>query len=285
MLKKLISSLICSIAVLSASGADAVFNFPDALAKTPGSDLRVVSYNILAKKWEHQNKARKAHVRAGDVAKIIQQLAPDVAGLQELDPVWYKLLGDAIKPWKFAENPYDKNMCAVIYDSRKYRQLDGGVFPLAAKNSAIRCLRWVLFEEIAGGKKFIVTNTHWELKVPRRLKNAEVMAKSLKELQKRFPGVPFFCTGDYNSTRDAEEFRKLLDLTGFKDAVQSAKITENARISSTINLVEKKLAFNRTHIDHIVFYGNITVLSAKLGVGGLLMQASDHLPIVADFKF
>ncbi|MBR7108053.1 MAG: hypothetical protein IKC89_06550 [Lentisphaeria bacterium] len=284
MLKKLTASLLCGMALLSASGAEAVFNYPDALERVPGSNLRVVSYNILAKKWEHQNGARKAEDRAPDVVKIIHQLQPDFAGLQELDPIWYKLLADAIKPWKFAENPYDKNMCAVIYDSRKYRQLDGGMFPFVSKNYAIRCLRWTLLEEIGSGKKFIVTNTHWELKVPRRLKNAGKMAESLKKLQKRFPGIPFFCTGDYNSTRDSEEFTKLLKLSGFKDAVQNAEITENAKLSSTIHPVERKPRFNKTHIDHIVFYGDVKVLSAKLGLGGLLMQSSDHLPLVADFK-
>lgn len=285
MLKKLIASLLCGMALLPASGTEAVSNFPDLLTRTPGSNLRVVSYNILAKKWEHQQGARKIMERAPDVIKIILQLAPDVAGLQELDPIWYKLLADAIKPWKFAENPYDKNMCAVIYDSRKYRQLDGGMFPFVSKNYAIRCLRWTLLEEIGSGKKFIVTNTHWELKVPRRLKNAGKMAESLKKLQERFPGVPFFCTGDYNSTLDSEEFRKLLKLSGFKDAVQNAEITENAEVGSTIHPVERQLRHNKKHIDHIVFYGDVKVLSAKLGVGGLLMQASDHLPVVADFKF
>lgn len=284
MLEKLIFSFLCGIAFLSAAGSEPVFNYPDSVSRAPGSNLRVVSYNILAKKWEHQNGARKIGERAPDVAKIIHQLAPDFAGLQELDPIWYKLLADAIKPWKFAENPYDKNMCAVIYDSRKYRQLDGGIFPFVSKNYAIRCLRWTLFEEISSGRKLIVTNTHWELKVPRRLKNAEIMAQSLKELQKRFPGVPFFCTGDYNSTCEAEEFRKLLKLSGFRDAVENAENTENAEFSSTIHPVQRRIRRERTHIDHIVFYGDVKVLSVKLGIGGLLMQASDHLPIIADFK-
>ena len=106
----------------------------------------------------------------------------------------------------------------------------------------------------------------------------------MKKLQKRFPGIPFFCTGDYNSTRDSEEFTKLLKLSGFKDAVQNAEITENAKLCSTIHPVERKPQFHKTHIDHIVFYGDVKVLSAKLGFGGLLMQSSDHLPLVADFK-
>lgn len=284
MLKKLIASLLCGMALLSASGAEAVFNYPDALERVPGSNLRVVSYNILAKKWEHQKGARKAEDRAPDVVKIIHQLQPDFAGLQELDPIWYKLIADRIAPWKFAEKPYDKNMCAVIYDSRKYRQLDGDIFPYVTKNRAIRCLRWGLFEDIKNGKKFVITNTHWELKPVRRLKDAEIMAASLKKLQKRFPGIPFFCTGDYNSTRDSEEFTKLLKLSGFKDAVQNAEITENAKLCSTIHPVERKPQFHKTHIDHIVFYGDVKVLSAKLGFGGLLMQSSDHLPLVADFK-
>ena len=284
MLGKLIFSLLCGLLFLTVSGAEVVFNYPDALGRVPGSNLRVVSYNILAKKWEHQKNAAEAEKRASSVVNVIHKLQPDFAGLQELDPIWYKLLADTVKPWKFAENPYDKNMCAVIYDSRKYRQLDGGMFPFVAKNHNIRCLRWTLLEDISSGKKFIVTNTHWELKVPRRLKNAKIMAESLKELQKRFPGVPFFCTGDYNCVSDSQEFQKLLKSSGFKDAALVAERVENTAFYSAFHPDERKIRSDKANIDHIVFFGDVKALSAKMLVGEILFKASDHFPIVVDFK-
>jgi endonuclease/exonuclease/phosphatase family metal-dependent hydrolase len=175
-------------------------------------------------------------------------------------------------------------MCAVIYDSRKYRQVDGGMYPFVKKNRSIRCLRWTLLEEIGSGKKFIVTNTHWELKVPRRLNNSRIMAQSLKELQKRFSGIPFFCTGDYNSSIDSQEFENLLKSTGFKDAALAAERAENTAFHSAFHPDERKIRSDKANIDHIVFFGDVKALSAKMLVGEILFKASDHFPIVVDFK-
>ena len=283
MLGKLIFSLLCWMIFLSAGGTEAVVNFPYAVGKTPGSNLRVVSYNILAGKWgESYWPVRN---RAPKIAGIIHKLQPDFAGLQEVDHIWYKLLADRIFPWKFAKTPYDENMCAIIYDSRKYRQIDGGVYALSSeKKKHIRCLRWTLLKNIQNGKKIIVTNTHWELNVPSRLKNSALMADFIKKLKARFPGIMFFCTGDFNSRLKHKEFDNMLKATGFKDAVDSAAVAENSEFSSLFRPSVQKIV-KGTHIDHIVVSSEVSVLSAKMIVGKSLFTASDHLPIMADFKF
>ena len=283
MLKKFLTGVFCVIAFLSAVGAEAVFNYPDAVGKTPGSNLRVVSYNILAGKWGE--KYWPVKTRLPKIVGVIHKLQPDFAGLQEVDGIWYKMLADQIAPWKFAGNPYDKSMCAIIYDSRKYRRIDGGVYALDTRsNMYIRCLRWTLLENIQTGAKIIVTNTHWQLNVPKRLNNSALMAGFIKELETRFPGIPFFCTGDYNSQLKHKEFDNLLKATGFKDAVASATVTENREFGSVFRPSAKKLVPRRTHIDHIVVSSGVKVLSAKMVVGNSLFSASDHLPIMADFE-
>ena len=284
MFKKHIFSLICAAVSLSVSGAEAVLNYPDAVGKTPGSNLRVMTQNILIANAPEGPWPMKD--RAARMIEAINKLQPDFAGVQEVDPIWFSLLADKIAPWKFARNPYDENMCAIIYDSRKYRQIDGGVFALT-KNKAelkIRCLRWTLLENIQNGKKFIITNTHWFVDTPRRTKNAEVMTKYLKVLSKRFPGIPFFCTGDFNSQLEYKEFRDMMKAVGFKDAVASAAVTENRNFGSSFNTSNKKLFTDRSHVDHIIVSGNVKVLSAKLFIGGSLFSTSDHLPVVADFE-
>ena len=275
MFKKHIFSLICAAVSLSVSGAEAVLNYPDAVGKTPGSNLRVMTQNILIANAPEGPWPMKD--RAARMIEAINKLQPDFAGFQEVDPIWFSLLADKIAPWKFARNPYDENMCAIIYDSRKYRQIDGGVFALT-KNKAelkIRCLRWTLLENIQNGKKFIITNTHWFVDTPRRTKNAEVMTKYLKVLSKRFPGIPFFCTGDFNSQLEYKEFRDMMKAVGFKDAVASATVTENREFGSVFRPSAKKLVPRRTHIDHIVVSSGVKVLSAKMVVGNSLFSASD----------
>jgi HSP90 family molecular chaperone len=111
-----------------------------------------------------------------------------------------------------------------------------------------------------------------------------MVKRLLKELQKRFPGIPFFCTGDYNSSTDSQEFGNLLKSTGFKDAALAAERAENTAFYSAFHPDERKIRSDKANIDHVVFYGDVKALSAKMLVGEILFKASDHFPIVVDFK-
>ena len=225
---------------------------------------------------------RTARERSEDVIAIIRNVAPDAAGLQELDPIWYKLLDGKIDPWKFARDPYDSNMCAVIYDSRRFRQIDGGVMKYT--DLRIRCLRWTLLEEIKTQRKLMITNTHWDLTVPKRMANSQLMAKYIAELAKRFPGVPVICTGDFNSTVESDELKALLQKTSLQDSVDIAGKVENKFTCSVINAKLGVLRPSKRHIDHILVPQNAKVFSAKLLYDKVTMRASDHLPLLADIK-
>jgi len=257
-----------------------VTNYPADLQREKGTALRVLSYNILAQCWNRD--MRKAGERSADVIEIIRNIAPDVAGLQELDPIWYTLLDGKIEPWKFARNPYNTNMCAVIYDSRRFRQIDGGVMKYT--DLRIRCLRWTLLEEIKTQRKLIITNTHWDLTVPKRMANSQLMVQYIAELQKRFPDVPVICTGDFNSTVESTELKELLQKTSLLDSVDIAGKTEN---KFTGSYASPKLGVphsGKRHIDHILVPKGSTVLGSKLLYGKVIMRASDHLPLLADIK-
>ncbi len=282
MLRKLVFSFVC-IMVLGAAGAEAVFNYPDAVGKAPGSNLRGITFNILVANAPEGPWPMKD--RIARMIEFINKIQPDFAGFQEVDKIWFASLADSIAPWKFARDPYDENMCAVIYDSRKYRQIDGGVYALCGEaEKKIRCLRWTLLENIKNGKKFIVTNTHWYVDTPRRTQNAGAMTEYIKKLTARFPGIPFFCTGDFNCQLEYKEFSNMVKSIGFKDSVASAAVTENREFGSSYNTADKTLITGKSHVDHIIVSRSVKVLSAKLFVGGNLFGISDHLPVVADFE-
>lgn len=275
-----IALIICGMLGCISSSAEIVYNYPDKLKRSSGTELRVLSYNILARRWGRA--MRKVEERAPEITEIIRTIAPDVGGLQELDPIWYQLLESRIKPWKFAGKPGRSTMCAVIYNSNKFRQLDGGLMPFT--DSMIRCLRWALLQEIASGRKLLVTNTHWDLTVPKRMKNSELMVKYIKELQKSFTGVPICSTGDFNSQLPHKEYQYLLKNSSLQDAVATAEAVENSDMASYHDPRKKLRKPNqkRKHIDHILFTPDFRVLSCKLVLGDLLWDASDHLPVVAD---
>ncbi len=282
LLKKSIFSLFfllgCS-AFLPAQTPEAEFNYPAAARRVPGTTLRVMSYNILAERFNR--KMRSVAERAPEIAKIIKTLAPDVAGLQETDEPWYPALSERIAPYKFAVDPYDTTLCAVIYDSRRFRQTGGGNFVFVTEE--LRCLRYTVLEEIKTGKKLIVTNTHWCLKPFMRLANAVLMVRYINELQLEYPGVPIICTGDFNCSAQSAELIHFLKESGFSDAVEAAENVFNKAFFSAYSPVNRRSRAG-WHIDHIIYSPGIKSLNAGLVASEEIYRASDHAPVIADLE-
>lgn len=256
-------------------------NYPAAARRAPGTTLRVMSYNILAERFN--KKMRSTAERAPEVAEIIKSIAPDIAGLQEVDEPWYPLLAERIKPYKFAVDPYDTTLCAVIYDSTKFRQTGGGNFPFVTEE--LRCLRYTILEEISSGRKIIFTNTHWSLKQFARVANAELMLRHIRELQYQYPEAALICTGDFNCAADSAELKIFLHKSGLSDAVETAANVFNKPFSSFYSPWQPDPRPRKgKHIDHIIFSKNFKALSAGMVASEGIYRASDHTPIVADLS-
>ena len=262
---------------------ECVINYPASAGERPaGTSLRVMSYNILAHCWG--GELPPVMHRAPEIANVIRNVAPDFAALQELDSIWYKLLEKQIAPYRFATNPGRDVMNAVIYDSTKYKQIDGGSLPYM-RAVFIRNLRYVLLEDLKSGRKYLFTNTHWDLSNKTRLKNAELMTQYLKELQKKYPGVPVISAGDFNCVVTSQPFQNLLKDSGFSDAADVAVKSENKFQSSyTRPRYAERPTPGKRHIDHLLVSGDWNVLSTKLLIAPILFRISDHLPVVSDLQ-
>ena len=111
------------------------------------------------------------------------------------------------------------------------------------------------------------------------------MAKYIADLQKMFPNVPIVCTGDFNTNVSRPDLQLFLQKSGLKDAVETAPVCENKTVSSYFNpKFLKKPETGKRHIDHIIGTGDLIPLSAKLLAGEIIYEASDHMPIITDFK-
>ena len=269
-------------------GLSYVKNYPSSTLanRAPGTDLRILSYNILNQVWAMRSMP-PAKERLAGILELIKGGSADIAGLQELDErFWYKLLKEEnIAPYRFAGKDYSKNMNAIIYDSRKYLHLEGGVFYYTAYDRFIRNMKWELFQDLKSGKKLIVTNTHWDLTVPKRDHNSKCMVAYMKELQKKFPGVPIVNTGDFNCRMDTHTLKNYLKGSGFADAVTQAPKKENVRFNSYVRHIPGYHLTEKGHIDHVIVSGELQTLEAKLLIGDILCYISDHFPVVADLKY
>ncbi len=267
---------------LSTKG-DFVLNYESSAKLAEGARLRILTYNILASRWNHKPQIAP---RAPIIAESIHHFKPDLIGIQEAEKSWYEALDGKVAPYQFVrqKNPTDQGnpSCNILFNALRFRQLDGGILPYTDK--WIRCLHWALFEDIKTKERFLFTNTHWDLSVPKRLKNSRMMSEYLKDLKARYD-VPIICTGDFNSNTDSEELNLLLKSVGLNDAMLKAPVKENAEISSWYWPINSTTPYkNVKHIDHILVSPELTPLLARLIIDEKLLKASDHLPIVVDLK-
>ncbi len=265
--------------------SDAEQNYLSAKERTGGTELRIMSYNILNQDWNHQPRIR---FRAQGVADVIHHFAPDFAGIQEVSALWYQELEEKLKPYVFVKQhdpAWQGNLTPnLIYDSRKYRQVDGGLLPYTGL--WLRSFHWAMLESLESGKRCIITNTHWDLTPETRMMNSGLMRHYLIELRGRYPDIPILCTGDFNSGIHFEEFKYLLDSGVVQDSVMEAPVRENEDISSCYDMVFSSVPFRKAgHIDHVLFTPELEVLSARLIWKKELLTFSDHLPLIADLKF
>ena len=262
--------------------AGAVSNLESAAERPEKTDLRILSYNILAEIFNHQPLAK---FRVDGIVRTIKHLAPDIAGLQEVDKIWYKTLEKPLEPYRFVKQKSPELQgnvsCNIIYDSRRFRQLDGGV--LKFTDMWLRCFHWAMFEDLTNGRRFIVSNTHWALTVEKRIDNAKVMVEYIRMLEKKY-GVPVFCTGDFNCRTYNQELQLFLNKSGMMDSVAIAGQKENPDLGSCFSITYFSHPARKGHIDHVIVPAGTQVLSSRLVLDKKLLKDSDHLPLVVDLS-
>ena len=262
--------------------AGAVSNLESAAKRPEKTDLRILSYNILAQIFNHQPLTE---FRVDGIVRTIKHLAPDIAGLQEVDKFWYKTLEKPLEPYRFVKQKSPEQQgnvsCNIIYDSRRYRQLDGGV--LKFTDLWLRCFHWALFEDMTNGRRFIVSNTHWALTAEKRTDNAKVMAKYVRMLEKKYR-VPVICTGDFNCRTYNQELQLFLEKSGMQDSVKVADRRENSDLGSCFYISYFNQPARKGHIDHVTVPSGVRVLSSRLVLDKQLLKDSDHLPLIVDLS-
>ena len=257
-------------------------NFETSRKRAPGTEIRVLSYNLLAGSFYSARVLSPAEDRAKGIREVLKKLAPDFAGFQEMDEKWYSLLEKTVSPYKFTPQTPKKRFCGILYDARKYTFLEGGVIPYTKLHTHIRHLVYALFRDIKSGKKYLFCNTHWDLNVPKRMVNGKRMGEILQDLARKYPSIPILAAGDFNCNILSKEFALFTKISSFRDAVSSAPQSENTHLNSSFPPKYGLGPSIGKHVDHIVLSGEWKVLAGKMIIGKDLFFYSDHFPILAD---
>ena len=278
---------------------------PNAGNRTEDSNLRVMSFNILSSEF---NNKPKISGRDKLVLDILTRYKPDVVGVQESDPGWYKVIKKNFSDYRFANESNNKingvvNYTTILYNAKSISLLKCEQKAYEVRDSEkCRNITWALFESKFTEEQFIVVSTHWEVTQKKRKEEAKELAKVVKDLKKKYD-FPIFCTEDYNSNEKDDEYSIFIKNSGFEDAKYTSK--SKGLVAATFHLGDgtgSEKDYNSGYwklgkesyrddkintinsIDHIfcsageniLYYDTVADLSA--------MNASDHCPIYVDVK-
>lgn len=251
-----------------------------------GSDIRVMSYNILHPEWGNVAIAG----RDTNVANIIMYYMPDVVGLQEVNEEWHNSLKTVLVdkgiyyPACQKNNSNLYNMTTFLYNSRTVRLIEEYVIDLD-QNSDIRVLSVAIFEKLSDGKRFVVTNNH-----PAPTGQAENYERNFADLIRlstdlmgKYKDLPVIQTGDFNTKEQSDMYQKYMDQTGLKDAKYVADVLVRS-YNTFCGLNKDPKKGNSNCIDHIFVNDKTSVKLFNVVIEHDVSKTSDHIPIYADIE-
>ena len=264
---------------------------PESAALHEGADLRVMSFNILSEEWTDEAVMEP---RILGVVGTILFYMPDVIGIQEVSTKWYGVLRSYLgDDYEFINSDLrgtsDNNYTALAYNKKTVKLLKTDLYTYSVYNSwRLRVVNFGLFEMISTGKKFGVTNTHFNANhnnrdnTPERTTQANEFVAKIKEYQTKY-NCPIIMTGDFNSKDETVPYSVIVKDGTIKEAKVTAKT--KGKICRTYHDLGAMPPSDSSSIDHIFHTTDVTPLYYTTLIDNVLSITSDHTPIFADFKF
>ncbi|MBR6825681.1 MAG: endonuclease/exonuclease/phosphatase family protein, partial [Oscillospiraceae bacterium] len=251
-----------------------------------GKDITIMTYNVMDDVAPDANgnfKYASPAEREDAIAVMLKKYQPDVIGMQEAGDGGYS----GVLDWCSALNEDLKSIYAyrslkddtglnldicrgliIFYKKDRFTLLETGGQGYSQPANNKRCFHWVKLRDKETGVEFYVFNTHWHVDGKISLEENEAIRTSqMQELADKVKSLAkdqhVFLTGDFNSfyepknsMGDTVNITKLLERTGFKDALMEteekysidADGTETFLLSSDKNL--------RISADHVVYPPN-----------------------------
>lgn len=253
------------------------------------ADVRIMSSNLLVhyESWG----GLPAKPRAKQYISMLDEYKPDVVGIQELCDSWYCCVKNNLPGGYKMLYPVSTGvfvrMTAMLYNSDTLELLDSGNFAYEQKdNPRLRRVVWAVFEVKKTGKRFAVTNTHFDLlREGREEELTDVMKSQAEELLKCVDDIeqqydcPVFSVGDFNTMEDTPN-TKPIDIPEIYNTLAD-RLTDT-KFKSEKQIFGTEQAWEYPSYDHIFLKGNAKVKAFCLMSYDYLKNMSDHYPVFAD---
>ena len=255
--------------------------------KTNGTDLRVMSWNILTEFW---NDKIPVEMRQDGMASLIKAYKPDVVGMQEVSEIWMNAIkAEFNDSYKLVTEKtcYDRPALAtILYNAETVKPIAFECMPFSNDKTALNTIiTWAVFERLNDGKQFIVITSHWANNqlpqhVPIHLADT---VSTVKKLEKEYPNTPIFVTGDYNKNEKSDPYIEFVGKIGYQDPKFTAKqILSQVKTNASIYKDLPQGAGDA--IDHIFVMSGKEVELYNIVSDKTARYASDHSPVYIDLK-
>lgn len=237
------------------------------------ADIRIMSYNILSKELS-PDKADFSE-RAEMVLSTVLAFMPDVVGLQEVSEKAYGIIEQTVgQTYAITEKMTpngEYSYTSMMYNKNTVRYIEGGNHIYSVGNKRIRIISWGLFEKKESGQRFVAVSTHWDIVLDHRPQQAAQMTEFVNHLKATYE-CPIFTTGDFNTLDSVGYYKNYVSETGQTDARYDAA---QSGIVPTGDVIDHITATSADTVT--LFYQYIET--------ALSVVASDHNPVIADYKF
>lgn len=241
---------------------------------TLSDELVILDYNV----WMH-TAGQEARVRS--VLQTIEDISPDLMGLQECTHEWMAFLTEKfsgeygiVGEGRDGTNTDTDQFNPILYRKDKFTLIDSGTrwlsetpeikYTKVPDSTYERIFTFAVLEEKSSGKQFVFISTHFDHQGG-QADQASCMAASISQ----FRDMPMFMCGDYNGSGIANVMRDYGYVNSKKVALN--KVNDVATMSGG------------SEIDFIFTNGiESAVTYYEVGVEN---ESSDHFPVVIKVKF
>lgn len=181
--------------------------------------INVMSYNIRSDNGLHKDGTNSWEFRWKAAVDVINDIKPDVIGLQELTPLQIPALKEFCRGYQMKGVGRDDGkkkgeFASLMYNTATIALVKWGTFWLSETPDKPtkgwdakypRTVTWAIFKCRKSGKKFLMLNTHLDHKgVQAREEGLRLVCQKAEQLNKE--GLPVVVTGDFNIKPDDPAF-------------------------------------------------------------------------------
>lgn len=260
----------------------------DAAELAEGADIRVMSYNILHPDWNDRIPIKG---RDQNFLNIMQYYMPDVVGLQEAGAKWQRFwtphlidtgIYAAACRQSHAEG-FSFSTTTFLYNPKTVKLIDEYILDIIP-NHVTRVVAVAVFETIADGTRFAVTNIH-----PAPSNAPEEYAQHFEKIfeftlaeQAKYADIPVIMVGDYNTDEAFEMYQTIMTTLNVKDAKFEADVLVRDH-ATYVGWMDEVLNPDRDYcVDHIFVDDKVDVKLFNVVVDLDAKNTADHLPVYAD---